>query len=735
MWDNVYRVIGFIKIPCNWLQCMENTPDPVHTEYLHGHYFKHWMARNGVTDARMQKLADGFATHFIKHDYAIGKYGIDRRWLLEGQTGGQRHLGRRAAARVPRHPLHVGQRAPHFGWRMPIDDVTRWKSSCAASIPARASRSRSKIRCPTSKSRWSTRQGRFTALDAITGQDVMAWVSQGPIIDRTKERLADTDRGIILYRKLLFEQVARVEAGLDPINVVPRSRREPVHRSAGAVGPRVCVGLRQGRQLRPRLGDRRRPAPAAPQSRDRRHSSSRPPPSASASLPARPDRKVSSFRNERTFNDHADRQGSPGRDAVRTEAPRCSIKAARWTCSRDRALVRAHQSLRRGRRERDPRAHRRRASVRDPRRRGDLPSRPGRAACSVLRKHEGIIIPAGSYYWFVSQRRGESGAAARRREGRGLERASTTASTSRVSRSRATRSKTRKSRSSSTARRVFLVDRTMADASQPLPPRERGGALPEVRVRPLGSCAACSRSSAAAALWEIAGRTFLNNPLFFAPLSAVLARMGSLWQTGDLQTDIVVELRRVHHRLRAGDGRRHRHRRADGELEADLRGPRSVGLDALRDAVRRGRAAADAVAGHRPDRAHRGRLHRRRLPGADQHLCGLWPTAIATSSKSRDRSAPSQLQIFAKIRFPGRAAVHRRRLAARRRARARRRRRRRAVRLAGRARLSDPDLRTAVRSRRAVRRHPALRARRHRAVERSLRRTADGAVALPGDRR
>ena len=43
---------------------------------------------------------------------------------------------------------------------------------------------------------------------------------------------------------------------------------------------------------------------------------------------------------------------------------------------------------------------------------------------------------------------------------------------------------------------------------------------------------------AAAAIWEIAGRTFLSNPLFFAPLSAVLAKMVTLWQAGTLQTDI-----------------------------------------------------------------------------------------------------------------------------------------------------------------------------------------------------
>jgi NitT/TauT family transport system permease protein len=45
---------------------------------------------------------------------------------------------------------------------------------------------------------------------------------------------------------------------------------------------------------------------------------------------------------------------------------------------------------------------------------------------------------------------------------------------------------------------------------------------------------------AAGVIWEVAGRTFLSNPLFFAPLSAVLAKMQTLWQAGTLQQDIWV---------------------------------------------------------------------------------------------------------------------------------------------------------------------------------------------------
>jgi LigXa C-terminal domain like len=46
-----------------------------------------------------------------------------------------------------------------------------------------------------------------------------AWVTQGPIAKRELERLGESDKGIILYRRLLQEQLAIVEQGGDPMNV------------------------------------------------------------------------------------------------------------------------------------------------------------------------------------------------------------------------------------------------------------------------------------------------------------------------------------------------------------------------------------------------------------------------------------------------------------------------------------------------------------------------------------
>jgi 5,5'-dehydrodivanillate O-demethylase len=55
--------------------------------------------------------------------------------------------------------------------------------------------------------------------DFVLGQDMMAWVTQGPIAERPLEKLGESDKGLILYRRLLREQMAIAEVGKDPLNV------------------------------------------------------------------------------------------------------------------------------------------------------------------------------------------------------------------------------------------------------------------------------------------------------------------------------------------------------------------------------------------------------------------------------------------------------------------------------------------------------------------------------------
>ena len=46
--------------------------------------------------------------------------------------------------------------------------------------------------------------------------------TQGAIYDRSNENLGVSDRGIVLFRKMLLEQIKRVEHGLEPNVAVVR---------------------------------------------------------------------------------------------------------------------------------------------------------------------------------------------------------------------------------------------------------------------------------------------------------------------------------------------------------------------------------------------------------------------------------------------------------------------------------------------------------------------------------
>src|SRR5690606_20399670 len=57
-------------------------------------------------------------------------------------------------------------------------------------------------------------------VDNVDGQDMMAWVTQGAIADRTAEHLGSSDVGIALYRHVLRRELKKLEEGKDPMGIV-----------------------------------------------------------------------------------------------------------------------------------------------------------------------------------------------------------------------------------------------------------------------------------------------------------------------------------------------------------------------------------------------------------------------------------------------------------------------------------------------------------------------------------
>jgi 5,5'-dehydrodivanillate O-demethylase len=62
----------------------------------------------------------------------------------------------------------------------------------------------------------------------------MAWMTQGEIADRTQEHLGTSDAGVIMLRRMFFENMEIVRNGGDPIGTV----RDPARR---------CIDLPQER--------------------------------------------------------------------------------------------------------------------------------------------------------------------------------------------------------------------------------------------------------------------------------------------------------------------------------------------------------------------------------------------------------------------------------------------------------------------------------------------------------
>ena len=65
-------------------------------------------------------------------------------------------------------------------------------------------------------------------MDAVQAQDHMAWETQGPIADRTRERLTSSDRGIVLLREVMMREMKRVQQGLDPMGVIRDPSQNPM---------------------------------------------------------------------------------------------------------------------------------------------------------------------------------------------------------------------------------------------------------------------------------------------------------------------------------------------------------------------------------------------------------------------------------------------------------------------------------------------------------------------------
>jgi 5,5'-dehydrodivanillate O-demethylase len=226
-WDgfvaqNTIRIMGRTILPINWLQIMENSLDPVHTEWLHGHHYEFLKEQEGI------KVA--ISTRHLKIDFKEFEYGMTKHRLLEGHSedGDDWKVG---------HPivfpnmLAVGNgdeksRYYSFQMRVPVDDTHTMHLWFNAYVPPQGVTVPKHLleKVHTYEVPFMDDKGEYI-VDNVDGQDMMAWISQGAIADRSLENLGSTDKGIVMYRRMLKREMQKVQAGIDPIGIVRDSAR------------------------------------------------------------------------------------------------------------------------------------------------------------------------------------------------------------------------------------------------------------------------------------------------------------------------------------------------------------------------------------------------------------------------------------------------------------------------------------------------------------------------------
>jgi 5,5'-dehydrodivanillate O-demethylase len=208
-WPNVFAQIVISEVPCNWLQCQENTVDPVHFEWMH----------NNATQRHAGDYGP-FSPKTLDVDIEDFEFGLISRRYREG-TDKSTPLWKVGRAILWPNGWYFGH---HFEWKVAIDDVnTLFISWHGLHVPKECE--------PYVQESIPTWHGPIKDAngDLITShvgnQDIVIWISQGRIADRTRESLGASDRGVAMLRRRFFDDLAAMEKGGEPRGLIRDPKR------------------------------------------------------------------------------------------------------------------------------------------------------------------------------------------------------------------------------------------------------------------------------------------------------------------------------------------------------------------------------------------------------------------------------------------------------------------------------------------------------------------------------
>lgn len=266
-WDLFIRPDGFRQIvahrlPCNWLQVMDNRGDLGHAVFTHGRLFQHVLDQQGrLSDDPGARYNAAMTEH--EHARAAGKhtryrpihnkFGFTKGRLAEGDNEDSR------AWTIGINPILFpymlasgpgdGGIRRHYQIGVPIDDTTTWHFQYFCYVFPSELPVPKQGAVPYAEVPLKDANGEYI-LDYVLAQDMVAWSEQGEISDRTQEHLGQSDACVVAYRRLLEQQIERVAAGAEPMNVFRAGNVDSLElQIPGNEGVAPVLGTTVGAQL------------------------------------------------------------------------------------------------------------------------------------------------------------------------------------------------------------------------------------------------------------------------------------------------------------------------------------------------------------------------------------------------------------------------------------------------------------------------------------------------------
>ncbi len=213
--DGRRKIVVHPNLDCNWLQPMENSVDPAHLQVLHQEFIGG--QRQPVSTTR------GFTDDVESFDF----------WIDPG-TGTFMKKRTYKTGYVEEHPVlfpNILRQGINTQIRVPIDDTHTAHIFVGFELSEDGSISEDErdplvsylepYKDPADKAHPEAHY----LMNSVLAQDHAMWETQGPITDRSVEHLSYSDRGVALFRKILKENIEKVQRGEDPLGVV----RDPNH--------------------------------------------------------------------------------------------------------------------------------------------------------------------------------------------------------------------------------------------------------------------------------------------------------------------------------------------------------------------------------------------------------------------------------------------------------------------------------------------------------------------------